>query len=49
MSVMVRGAKNAVRNPVRTVWMVVCLGIATALALSMLLANQAVKNKIADT
>jgi len=46
MSVVLRGAKNAVRNPVRTVSIVLLLGVALSFALSLLLANQAVKTKI---
>src|SRR5687767_7298826 len=48
MSVLVRGTKNAVRNPVRTMSVVLLLGVATAFALSLLLANQAVKNKLEE-
>lgn len=48
MSVVVRGAKNAVRSPIRTVSLVLLLGVAMAFALSLVLANQAVKNKIED-
>jgi len=48
MSVIIRGAKNAVRNPIRAGSVVLLLGVATAFALSLLLANQAVKNKIAN-
>jgi putative ABC transport system permease protein len=46
MSVLIRGAKNAVRNPARTASIILLLGVATAFALSLLLANQAVKNKV---
>lgn len=46
MSVIVRGIKNSVRNPARTASVVALLGVATAFALSLLLANQAVKSKI---
>jgi putative ABC transport system permease protein len=48
MSVLIRGAKNTVRNPVRTAAVVGLLGVATAFALSLLLANEAVKYKIED-
>lgn len=48
MSVFVRGAKNAVRNPVRAGSIILLLGVATAFALSLLLANQAVRGKIDD-
>lgn len=48
MSVIIRGIKNSVRNPVRTASVVGLLGVATAFALSLLLANQAVKSKIED-
>jgi putative ABC transport system permease protein len=46
MSVVLRGARNALRNPVRTGSIILLLGVATAFALSLLLANQAVKAKI---
>ena len=46
MSVIVRGIKNSVRNPARAASVVALLGVATAFALSLLLANQAVKAKI---
>jgi putative ABC transport system permease protein len=48
MSVITRGIKNSVRNPARTASVIGLLGVATALALSLLLANQAVKSKIED-
>jgi putative ABC transport system permease protein len=48
MSVITRGIKNSVRNPARTASVVGLLGVATAFALSLLLANQAVKSKIED-
>lgn len=48
MSVIIRGIKNSVRNPARTASVVGLLGVATAFALSLLLANQAVKTKIED-
>jgi len=41
-----RGVKNAFRNKVRTVSIVLILGLSTGLALSMLVANQAVGDKI---
>jgi len=41
-----RGVKNAFRSPVRTVSVVVILGLSIALALSMLLAHQAVNKKV---
>lgn len=43
-----RGVKNAFRNKVRTISIVLILGLSIGLALSMLVANQAVSNKIAD-
>lgn len=43
-----RGVKNAFRNKVRTISIVLILGLSMGLALSMLVANQAVSNKIAD-
>lgn len=46
MDALVRGVKNSVRNPVRTVSVVVLLGVAMAFALSLLLANQAVESKL---
>lgn len=48
MSVLVRGVKNSVRNPVRTASVIVLLGVAMAFALSLLLANQAVKTKLSE-
>lgn len=41
-----RGIRNAFRNPTRTVSIVVILGLSVGLALSMLIAHEAVKNKI---
>ena len=41
-----RGVKNAFRNKVRTVSIILILGLSTGLALSMLAANQAVTSKI---
>ncbi len=46
MSTITRGVRNAFRNPIRTGSVVALLGIASALALALLLANQAVKAKI---
>lgn len=48
MSSLIRGVKNSVRNPVRTAAVVALLGVAMAFALSLLLANQAVKTKLSD-
>ncbi|MGH7196457.1 MAG: ABC transporter permease [Candidatus Saccharimonadales bacterium] len=48
MSVIVRGVKNAFRNGIRTSSIVLILAISMGLALSMLLANQAVKARIDD-
>jgi putative ABC transport system permease protein len=48
MSTITRGVRNAFRNGIRTASVVVLLGIASALALALLLANQAVKAKVAD-
>ncbi len=48
MSTVVRGARNAFRNGIRTASVIALLGISTALALSLMLANQAVKAKIVD-
>lgn len=46
MSVITRGAKNAFRNGIRTGSIVLILAISIGLALSMLLANQAVRQRI---
>lgn len=46
MSVLVRGVKNAFRNKIRTAAIVFILAVSIGLALSMLLANQAVKQRI---
>ena len=46
MNVISRGVRNAFRNGIRTVSVVVILGLSLALALSMLLAHQAVNKKI---
>lgn len=48
MSVLVRGIKNSVRNPVRTLAVVTLLGVAMAFALSLMLSNQAVKSKLSE-
>jgi putative ABC transport system permease protein len=46
MSVLARGIRNAFRNSVRTVSIVVILGLSVGLALTMLLARHAVQGKI---
>src|SRR3954471_12525630 len=46
MSVLSRGIRNAFRNSVRTVSIVVILGLSVGLALTMLLARHAVQGKI---
>lgn len=43
-----RGVRNAFRNKVRTVSIILILGLSMGLALSMLVANQAVTQKIED-
>lgn len=43
-----RGVKNAFRNKIRTVSIILILGLSMGLALSMLVANQAVTQKISD-
>jgi putative ABC transport system permease protein len=48
MSFVTRGAKNAFRNGLRTVSLVIILAVSTGLALTMLLARQAVETKIAN-
>jgi len=48
MSTVTRGARNAFRNPIRTASIIALLGISTALALALFLANQAMKTKITD-
>ena len=48
MSVLLRGVKNSFRNPVRTASVVTLLGVAMAFALSLTLANQAVKSKLTE-
>ncbi len=47
MGVVVRGAKNAFRNPIRTLAVVVILGLSIGLSLVMLLAERAVTDRIA--
>lgn len=46
MNVLTRGMRNAFRNPVRTLSIVVILGLSIGLSLAMLIANQAVSDKI---
>jgi len=46
MSFIARGAKNAFRNPIRTGSIVIILGLSVGLAITMLLARQAVDNRI---
>jgi putative ABC transport system permease protein len=46
VSALSRGVRNAFRNGIRTFSIVVILGLSVALALSMLLAHQAVQDKI---
>lgn len=46
MGFITRGIRNALRNPIRTGSIVVILGLSTGLALTMLLARQAVSAKI---
>lgn len=46
MSVVTRGMRNAFRNPIRTVSIVLILGLSVGMALAMLVARQAVTNKI---
>jgi len=48
MNVVTRGIRNAFRNVVRTVSIVVILGLSIGLSLSMLVAHQAVGQKIAS-
>ncbi|HUD06315.1 MAG TPA: FtsX-like permease family protein [Candidatus Saccharimonadales bacterium] len=48
MNVVSRGIRNAFRNSVRTISIVVILGLSTGLALAMLVAHQAVSTKIAS-
>jgi len=46
MNVFTRGVRNAFRNPVRTFSLVIILGLSIGLALAMLIAHQAVDQKI---
>lgn len=46
MNVVTRGIRNAFRNAIRTVSIVVILGLSVGLSLTMLIAHQAVTNKI---
>lgn len=46
MNVVTRGIRNAFRNTIRTVSIVIILGLSIALALAMLIARQAVSDKI---
>ena len=48
MSVLARSVGNAFRNKVRTIAVVAVLAVAIGLALSMLVANQAVTGKVAE-
>lgn len=48
MNVITRGIRNAYRNQIRTFSIVFILGLSIALALSMVMARQAVGNKIAE-
>jgi putative ABC transport system permease protein len=48
MSTVTRGARNAFRNPIRTASIIALLGISTALALALFLANQAMKTKVTE-
>ena len=48
MNVISRGIRNAFRNTIRTASIVVILGISIGLSLTMLLARQAVQQKITD-
>src|SRR5665213_354885 len=48
MNVISRGIRNAFRNTIRTVSIVSILGISIGLSLTMLLARQAVQQKITD-
>lgn len=47
MSVVIRGVRNSFRNKVRTLSIVIILGLSVGLSLSMLIAYQAVNTKIA--
>ncbi len=46
MNVVTRGIRNAFRNKIRTFSIIVILGLSVGLALAMLIANQAVGQKI---
>lgn len=46
MNVATRGVRNAFRNPIRTLSIVIILGLSIGLALSMFIARQSVDNKI---
>ncbi|HZL08025.1 MAG TPA: ABC transporter permease, partial [Candidatus Dormibacteraeota bacterium] len=48
MNVVTRGVRNAFRNQIRTFSIVVILGLSIGLSLAMLVAHQAVGQKIAD-
>lgn len=48
MGVVIRGVKNAFRSGVRSVAVILILAISMGLGLSMLLANQAVKDRLAE-
>lgn len=48
MSSMTRGVKNAFRNPLRTTAVVIILAIGIGLSLSMLIAQQAISDRIAQ-
>jgi putative ABC transport system permease protein len=48
MGAIIRGAKNAFRNRIRTGSIIALLAISTALALALFLANQAMKGKITE-
>lgn len=49
MNLATRGVRNAFRNPIRTLSVVMILGIALGLSLVMLVANRAVEFKIQET
>ncbi len=46
MNVVSRGIRNAFRNAIRTVSIVIILGLSVGLSLTMLIAHQAVGDKI---
>src|SRR5476651_1078772 len=48
MNVLTRGVRNAFRNQIRTFSIVVILGLSIGLSLAMLVAHQAVGQKISD-